>query len=191
MVTDSSNAPGSGPDTGKPPGRLRMDLQVWARDIVLSLFIAAGVIVFLWQPVKVEGTSMLPQLEDEQRIFVNKLVYRIDSIERGDVVVFRFPEDPSRSYIKRVVALPGETVGVRAGTVYVDGSPLTEAYVPQRYRDRSTHPETTVPDGAYYVLGDHRSTSNDSRMWGTVDEGFITGKAVFAYWPPDKFGVVH
>jgi signal peptidase I len=168
-----------------------MDLQVWIRDILLSLFIAAAVIVFLCQPVKVEGTSMLPQLADEQRIFVNKLVYRIDRIERGDVIVFRFPEDLRRSYIKRVVGLPGETVEVRKGAVHIDGKTLTEPYVPQRYRDRASHPPFTVPEGAYYVLGDHRNTSNDSRTWGTVDKSFITGKAVFAYWPPERFGVVH
>ncbi len=167
-----------------------MDLQVWIRDIFLSFFIAAVVIVFLCQPVKVEGTSMLPQLAHEQRIFVNKLAYRIDSIERGDVIVFKFPEDLRRSYIKRVVALPGETVEVRKGTVHIDGKALAEPYVPRRYRDRSSHPPVTVAEGAYYVLGDHRNTSNDSRTWGTVDKSFVTGKAVFAYWPPERFGVV-
>ena len=191
METDSSIAPASDRDVSKSHSKFRMDLQVWARDIVLSLFIAAAVIVFLCQPVKVEGTSMLPQLEDEQRIFVNKLVYRIDSIERGDVVVFRFPEDPSRSYIKRVVGLPGETVEVREGAVHIDGRALLEPYVPHRYRDHASYSPVIVPDGAYYLLGDHRITSNDSRTWGTVDKGLIKGKAVFAYWPPERFGVVH
>ena len=190
METDSSIAPASDRELSKSRSKFRMDLQVWARDIVLSLFIAAAVIVFLCQPVKVEGTSMLPQLEDEQRIFVNKLVYRIDSIERRDVVVFRFPEDPSRSYIKRVIGLPGETVEVRKGTVHIDGQALLEPYVPHRYRDRASHPPVTVPEGGYYLLGDHRITSNDSRTWGTVDKGLIKGKAVFAYWPPERFGVV-
>ena len=97
----------------------------------------------------------------------------------------------SRSYIKRVVGLPGETVEVRNGTVYIDGTEIAEPYVPDRYRDRASHPPLTVPDKAYYVLGDHRNTSNDSRTWGTVDKNFIKGKAVFAYWPPERFGVVH
>lgn len=191
METDSNIAPVSGPGVPRSRRGLRMDLRVWARDIVLSLFIAAAVIVFLCQPVKVEGTSMLPQLADEQRIFVNKLVYRIDGIERGDVIVFRFPEDLRRSYIKRVVGLPGETIEVRKGTVHIDGRALSEPYVPHRYRDRASYPPVTVPEGAYYVLGDHRNTSNDSRTWGTVDKSFIKGKAVFAYWPPERFGVVH
>ena len=167
-----------------------MDLGVWIRDILLSLSIAAVVIVFLCQPVKVEGTSMLPQLADEQRIFVSKIAYRFDSIERGDVIVFRFPDDPSRSYIKRVVGLPGETVEIRRGEVLINGGTFPEPYVPRRYRDPSSHPPFVVGQGTYYVLGDHRNTSNDSRTWGTVAEAFITGKAVFAYWPPDRFGVV-
>lgn len=167
-----------------------MDLGVWIRDILLSLSIAAVVIVFLCQPVKVEGTSMLPQLADEQRIFVSKIAYRFDSIERGDVIVFRFPEDPRRSYIKRVVGLPGETIEIRAGEVMIDGQPYPEPYVPERYRDRSSQPALEVGNGSYFVLGDHRNTSNDSRTWGTVESRFITGKAVFAYWPPERFGVV-
>ena len=168
----------------------RLDLRVWVRDVLLSLSIAAVVIVFVCQPVKVEGTSMLPQLADEQRIFVSKVAYRFDRIERGDVIVFRFPEDPARSYIKRVIGLPGETVEVRDGEVRIDGRAYPEPYVPPRYRDRGSHPPVVVEPGAYFVLGDHRSTSNDSRTWGTVARAFVTGKAVFAYWPPERFGAV-
>ncbi len=171
-------------------GTARMDWRAWLRDCVLSLCIAGFVIVFICQPVKVEGTSMLPQLADDQRIFVSKVAYRFDLVERGDVIVFRFPGDPSRSYIKRVIGLPGETVEIRYGEVLVDGRVQPEPYVPPRYRDRSNHPPVAVGEGAYYVLGDHRSTSNDSRTWGTVDGSFVTGKAVFAYWPPERFGVV-
>ena len=179
------------PAARAPRPMFRMDLKAWIRDILLSLALATVVIVFLCQPVKVEGTSMLPELADKQRVFVNKLLYRIDSIARGDVIVFRLPEDSSRSYIKRVVGLPGETVEIRQGSVYIDGQPLPEPYVPAPYRGRSTEPPVTVPGGQYYVLGDHRNTSNDSRTWGTVDETAITGKAVFAYWPPERIGVVH
>ncbi len=168
----------------------RLVLKVWLRDILLSLTIAAVVVVFLVQPVKVEGTSMMPELVDKQRVFVNKFLYRIDSIERGDVIVFRLSEQPSRSYIKRVVGLPGETVEVRSGSVVIDGEELAEPYVPARYRDRTTTAPMNVPPGEYFVLGDHRSTSNDSRAWGAVPETLVTGKAVFAYWPPERIGVV-
>ncbi len=166
------------------------DVQVWVRDVFISVAIAAIVIVFLYQPVKVEGTSMMPWLEDQQRIFVNKFVYAVDDIERGDVIVFRFPLDPSKSYIKRVLGLPGDHVEVRAGVVRVNGQALPEPYVPREYQDRSSHPALDVPAGRFYVLGDHRNTSNDSRTWGTVPREFITGKAVFAYWPLDRFGAL-
>ncbi len=167
-----------------------IDVRVWARDIALSFLIAALVIVFLCQPVKVEGTSMLPELADEQRIFVSKISYRFESIARGDVIVFRFPADPSRSYIKRVVGLPGDTIEIREGKVIVNGHAFPEPYVPPHYRDHSNRSPMVVSDDSYYVLGDHRNTSNDSRSWGTVAEGFIMGKAVFAYWPLERIGVV-
>ena len=167
-----------------------MDTRAWIRDLLLSLAIAAVVVVFLCQPVKVEGTSMLPQLADEQRIFVSKIAYRLDSVKRGDVIVFKFPEDPSRSYIKRVVGLPGETIEIRKGTVYVNGEEHPEPYVPLRYRDFTSHPPVTVEAESYFVLGDHRNTSNDSRTWGTVSESHLTGRAVFAYWPLERLGAV-
>ncbi len=190
METDSNSAQGSDRDPAESPRALGMDLRAWMRDVLLSVAIATVVIVFLYQPVKVEGTSMLPQLADEQRIFVNKFVYRLDSIQRGDVIVFRLPQDPKRSYIKRVVGLPGEMIEIRRGAVLVDGKAVSEPYVPARYRDPASHPSVTVPESEYFVLGDHRNTSKDSRAWGTVAESSITGKAVFAYWPPERFGAV-
>lgn len=190
METIPSTALDPVADPEEPKRWRNIDLKAWVRDLVLSLSIAALIVVFLCQPVRVEGTSMLPQLVDKQRIFVNKFVYRIDSVARRDVIVFRFPADPSRSYIKRVVGLPGDTVEIQRGAVFVNGKAITEPYVPEAYRDRASHSSVTVPESAYYVLGDHRNTSNDSRTWGTVDEAFITGKAVFAYWPPERFGIV-
>ena len=166
------------------------DVQVWARDIIVSVAIAAVVIVFLYQPVKVEGTSMMPWLVDQERIFVNKFVYRFDEIRRGDVIVFRFPLDPSKSYIKRVAGLPGDTVEIEQGRLLINGQPFEEPYLLPEYGDRSTYPRVTVPPNHYYVLGDHRNTSNDSRTWGTVDRRFIIGRAVFSYWPLERFGLL-
>ena len=168
-----------------------LDVRVWARDIVLSVAIAAVVLIFLYQPVKVEGTSMMPRLEDQERIFVNKFFYRFGEIERGDIVVFRFPLDPSKSYVKRIVGLPGDEIEVREGVLHVNGQSVAEPYVEPYYRDRTTHPPQSVPPDHYFVLGDHRNTSNDSRTWGTVARRYIVGKAVFAYWPLSRFGVVH
>jgi len=166
---------------------------VWIRDLAFSVLIAVVLIVFIYQPVKVEGTSMMPALSDQERIFINKFTYRfgIGEIERGDMVVFWFPLDPSKSYIKRVIALPGDTVAIDRGAVIVNGRPLTEDYVPQEYRDYQSMPPERIEPDHYFVLGDHRSSSNDSRAWGTVPRKNIYGKAVFVYWPPDKMGRVH
>jgi signal peptidase I len=162
----------------------------WIRDLAFSVLLAVILIVFIYQPVKVEGTSMMPALTDQERIFINKFTYRFGSgnIERGDLVVFWFPLDRSKSYIKRVIALPGDTVRIENGTVYVNGTQLDEPYVPNEYRDRQSLDLRTVPPDSYFVLGDHRSSSNDSRAWGTVERKYIYGKAVFVYWPLDKMG---
>ena len=162
----------------------------WVRDLAFSVLIAVILIVFIYQPVKVEGTSMMPTLTDQERIFINKFTYHfgLGSIERGDMVVFWYPGDPSKSYIKRVIGIPGDTVYIDAGQVYVNGRPLTESYVPEDYRDRVSWEEHRVPPGEYFVLGDHRSSSSDSRTWGFVKRDAIYGKAVFVYWPLKNIG---
>src|SRR5215472_3914798 len=167
----------------------------WARDLAFSVLIAIILIVFIYQPVKVEGTSMMPTLTDQERIFINKFTYRfgLGGIERGDTVVFWYPQDPSKSYIKRVIGTPGDRVRVDSGQVYVNGLALAESYVPSENRDYSSWrdgEEQVVPDGKYFVLGDHRNQSSDSRMWGYVPRENIYGKAVFVYWPLDKMGRV-
>jgi len=177
------------PQPAKPRASL-FDLRAWARDLVVSLFIAAIFIVFLYQPVKVEGTSMMPQLFDQERIFINKFVYRFEPIERGDVVVFWYPLDHTKSFIKRVVGLPGETVEIREGRLYVNGALLAEQFVPREYLDSSTFGPQQVPQDQFFVMGDHRSSSNDSRVFGPVPRDAIYGKAVFAYWPFDHFGSI-
>jgi signal peptidase I len=163
-------------------------IAVWARDLLVSLAISAFIIIFLYQPVKVEGTSMMPGLEDQERIFVNKFVYRWAPIARGDIVVFRYPRDTSKSYIKRVIGVAGDRVRIETGQVYVNGEVLDEDYVPSEYADSRSYPEVTVPSQSYFVLGDHRTMSNDSRDFGPVSASFIYGKAVFGYWPMEKLG---
>ena len=164
----------------------------WVRDLAFSVLLAVILIVFIYQPVKVEGTSMMPALTDQERIFINKFTYRFGSgnIDRGDMVVFWFPLDRSKSYIKRVIGLPGDVVQIENGMVYVNGQRLPESYVPDEYRDHQSLSTLTVPPDNYFVLGDHRSSSNDSRAWGTVDRKYIYGKAVFVYWPLEKMGRV-
>ncbi len=171
------------------PARLA-GFGVWVRDLTISLAISAFIIIFLYQPVKVEGTSMMPSLEDQERIFVNKFVYRLEPIERGDIVVFKYPRDPSKSYIKRVIGMAGDHIRIDGGQVYVNEEALDEDYVPPAYTDSRSMKEIVVPEHCYFVLGDHRSMSNDSRDFGAVDQSFIYGKAVFGYWPMDKLGRV-
>ncbi len=170
----------------------------WLRELTLVVVLATVVILFLYQPVKVEGTSMTPGLRDQERIFINKfifnpLVYRLGlaEISRGDTVVFWYPGDLSKSYIKRVIGLPGDTVEIVKGTVLVNGQTLSEPYVPEEARDQVSMARTPIEADKYFVLGDNRKSSNDSRTWGLVPRNDIYGKAVFGYWPLDRLGVLH
>lgn len=172
------------PEPARRPG-------LWFRDVIFSLAVSIFFITFLYQPVKVEGTSMLPRLENQDRLFINKFVYRFEKIERGDVVVFYYPRDPEKSYIKRVIALPGDTLRIDAGRVYVNGKQLQEPYVPLDYRDFRSVAEMTIPKSEYFVMGDHRSISSDSRDFGAVPRNLIYGKAEFVYWPTADMGFVH
>ena len=166
-------------------------IGLWVRDLLVSVAASVLIITFLYQPVRVEGTSMLPRLEDHDRIFINKFVYRITAIERGDIVVFHYPRDPEKSYIKRVIALPGDRLRVDRGLVWLNGNPLPERYVPEEYKDSRSMTEIVIPGGSYFMMGDHRSISSDSREFGPVDRDLIYGKAVFVYWPARDAGVVH
>ena len=165
------------------------------RDIflIIVIFILFG--VFAVQPVVVEGTSMLPQLNDGERLLVNKLVYyKIQSVswghlERGDIVVFWFPNDPDKSYVKRIIGLPDETVEVRNGKVIIDGQELKEDYLDVQHNQTFPNfPARKVDKHHYFVMGDNRDNSSDSRYWGLVPEKYIYGKAFFRYWKPSKMG---
>jgi signal peptidase I len=166
------------------------DIKSWFRDILVAFFIAIFIVIFVVQPVKVEGTSMQPRLVDQERIFVNRFIYQFEDISRGDVIVFRYPRDHRKSFIKRVLAVPGDEVEIRNGTVYLNGAIMYEPYLNPEFLDNRSFPIMVVPPGQYFVLGDHRSSSNDSRNWGFVSQELIYGKAFFSYWPVAHFGVV-
>ena len=172
------------------PSTSRSVARSWLRDMVVSVAVSAFIIVFLYQPVRVEGTSMLPMLEDQDRLFINKMAYRVGDVQRGDVVVFLYPHDHQKSYIKRVIALPGDDLRIDHGRVYVNGTQITEKYVPLRYEDDRSESETVIPQHEYFVMGDHRSISSDSRDFGPVERSLIYGKAAFVYWPMEQVGVV-
>ncbi len=195
MMETSNPGPqfSSEPDSERESSRervphLRRELRGWTRDLAVALGLALVIIIFLYQPVKVEGTSMNPLLSDQERIFINKFIYHFEPIDRGDVVVFWYPLDRSKSFIKRIVGLPGEAVEIRAGRVYVNNKELADQFVPPSYIDGSTYGPVQIGQDEYFVMGDHRDSSNDSRVFGPVPRQYIYGKAVFAYWPVDHFG---
>jgi signal peptidase I len=168
------------------------------RDIIFAAVMAVLIVVFVAQPVKVEGTSMQPRLENDERIFVNKFKYTFDEIERGEIVVFWYPEDPTKSFIKRVIGLPGELIDMDAlGRITINGHFIEEPYLaPERNQgarakwNQVRNDFKYVKPHYYFVMGDNRDASNDSRSWGLVPEKYIYGKAMFRYWPPPRIGTL-
>jgi signal peptidase I len=187
---DPTNIESADPKDAKPSPP-PFTVSTWARDLLFAVAISFLIITFLYQPVRVEGTSMMPGLQDQERLFINKFEYHFEPIHRDDVVVFHFPLDPAKSYIKRVIAIPGDTLRIDDGQVYVNGKALKESYVPMRFRDDRSYPETVLSRREYFVMGDHRLISSDSRDFGPVNRNLIYGKATFVYWPTDDMGVVH
>jgi signal peptidase I len=192
IENEGVDSPATPPETPPPLPRKtwRSRSRDWSLDFLVAMVISAFIIIFLYQPVHVEGTSMLPRLQDKDLLFINKFAYRFEAIHRGDVVVFLYPHDHTKSYIKRVIALPGDDLRIDHGRVWVNGRQIAEPYVPARFRDDRSQPEMTIPPGEYFVMGDHRSISSDSRDFGTVARDLIYGKAAFVYWPVDQVGVV-
>jgi signal peptidase I len=188
---DASPRGGERPDEASREGNPSWvrELLGWSKDIVLAVLGAILIVIFIVQPVKVEGTSMEPRLQPQDRLFVNKFMYYFSDIRRGDIVVFWYPKDRSQSFIKRVVGLPGDRVEIRSGTVWVNGQRLSEPYLPEWVGVKS-HPPEVIPPQHYFVMGDHRNSSSDSRDWGTVPRQNIFGEAVFLYWPFPRMGLV-
>ena len=160
------------------------------REVVETILLT--VIIFLVLNLttgrfQVRGSSMEPTLHDGQYLVIGKVMYWIHPPERGDVIVFRPPQNPAEDYIKRIVGLPGEQVEIRDGAVWVDGTPLEEPYVTSLGPYSSTW---TLGDGEYFVLGDNRTNSSDSHTWGTLPEENVVGKAWLCYWPPEEWSMV-
>lgn len=148
--------------------------------IALLLFTSTACLLFGVQPVKVEGTTMAPTLNDGDRIIIDR---KFEKLQRGDIVVFLYPKDPVRSYIKRIVGLPTETVEIREGKVFVNGQPLLEPYLdPKLDQDHRSSAELRLDADSYYVVGDNRDNSADSRIWGPLPRKFIYGKYTRKYY---------
>ena len=187
------------PEEQSSSAGLWAEVKSITRDIIFAGVMAILIVVFVVQPVKVEGTSMQPRLENDERIFVNKFEYNFYSIKRGDIIVFWFPEDPTKSFIKRVIGLPEDIVDMDSmGQIMINGQPMPETYLaPERNQAaRSRWNQSQFTSGQkvrvkahyYFVMGDNRDQSNDSRSWGLVPEKYIYGKAMFRYWPLPRIG---
>lgn len=169
-------------------------------DILEAVVTAGAIFLFVYllilQPHKIKGSSMLPSFEDGELLLTDKVSYRIGEPKRGDVVVFRAPPSKEDDFIKRIIGLPGETISVEAGKVYVDGTSLKESYIPPSVATLSGSflsegKQIAVGTGEFFVLGDNRGHSSDSRSWGFIKKEDIVGKAWLVYWPVNKLGIVH
>jgi signal peptidase I len=195
-------------DTSIEVQRLKKDSRrgLWTeifllfRDILLVLTIMILFGVFVAQPVVVDGESMLPNLHNGERLLVNKLIYYKfpglepygwTHLERGDIVVFWWPDDPEKSFVKRLIAFPGETVEMRNGVVVINGKELSEPYLdPTNNENHENRGPITVAKHHYFVMGDNRDNSSDSRIWGQVPEKYVYGKVFFRYWMPSNVGFI-
>jgi signal peptidase I len=163
-----------------------------AREIVETIaltLIIFLVIRFAIQSYRVEGVSMQPGLQSDQYVLVNKMAYLFHAPERGDVIVFHFPLDTSKDFIKRVIGLPGDTISYTSTTVQVNGVVLNEPYISEKANPLGKNP-FVVPPNEYFVMGDNRPASDDSRDWGYVPKDYIVGKAVMVYWPLNKWQLI-
>lgn len=159
------------------------ELFAWAKTLTSAAVYATLIVTFGFQVARVEGQSMAPTLEDQDRLIVNKLAYLLDSPKVGDVVMLIYPKDPGKSFVKRIVAEPLDTVRIVEGKVYVNDEVMPDDFIPEEYRDSQDHPTEVVPEGYYYVMGDHRNNSSDSRHWGFVPKKYILGRVQLRWWP--------
>ena len=163
--------------------QVRDEIVAWVKTFVSAGVYAILIVTFGFQIARVEGQSMAPTLEDQDRLVVNKLAYRIGEPRRGDIVMLYYPLNPDKSFVKRVIAEEGDTVRIVDGRVYVNDIPLKDDYVPPEFRSHEDYGPQVIPEGFYFVMGDHRNNSSDSRHWGTVPKKYIIGKVQIRWWP--------
>ena len=163
--------------------QLKEELVAWVKTLLSAAVYAVLIVTFGFQVARVEGQSMAPTLEDQDRLIVNKLVYRIGEPRRGDIVMLYYPLNPDKSFVKRVIAEEGDTVRIVDGRVYVNDVPVHDDYVPPQYRSHDEWGPQVIPEGYYFVMGDHRNNSSDSRTWGFVPKKYIIGKVQLRWWP--------
>jgi len=162
---------------------LRAELVAWFKTLFSAAVYATLIVTFGFQVARVEGESMAPTLENQDRLIVNKLAYRLGPPRRGDIVMLYYPRDPDKSFVKRVIAEEGDTVKIEDGRVFVNDVPMQDDYVLAEYRSHEDQPAQVIPSGYYFVMGDHRNNSSDSRTWGEVPKRYIVGRVQLRWWP--------
>jgi signal peptidase I len=165
---------------------VREELFAWVRTLASAAVYATLIVTFGFQVARVEGLSMAPTLQDQDRLIVNKAIYRLSAPRRGDIVMLLYPTDPDKSFVKRVIAEEGDTLRIADGRVYVNDVPLDDEYVPAEYRSHDDWGPQVIAPGYYFVMGDHRNNSSDSRHWGLVPKKYIIGKVLVRWWPMPK-----
>ncbi len=183
--------------------KLKKEAKEWGRSLFYGLLFVFFFTNYFFKAYKVEGTSMQPLLQDGERIFVNRYIYMTDPLpllkwklpltrepDHGDVVVFWFPREPTKYFIKRVIGVPGDSLRIRNGIIYINKVKVNDDFIPRAFKSYNDKEITVVPQGYYFCVGDHRNKSYDSRQWGYVPRKYIIGKAVLRYWPPNEFGLI-
>ena len=174
---------------GPGPGAVRMshvreELVAWLKTLLSAAVYATLIVTFGFQVARVEGQSMAPTLADQDRLIVNKFAYRfLNDPRRGDIVMLYYPLDPNKSFVKRVIAEEGDVVRIVDGKVYVNDTPMHDDFVPPEFRSHDDYGPSVVNEGYYFVMGDHRNNSSDSRHWGMVPKKYIIGKVQVRWWP--------
>ncbi len=163
--------------------RIGEEFVAWVKTLASAAVYATLIVTFGFQVARVEGQSMAPTLIDQDRLIVNKLIYRLTEPHRSEIVMLYYPIDPDKSFVKRVIAEEGDAVEIDRGQVFVNNVSLPDEYVPQDYRSYEDYGPTIVPKGYYFVMGDHRNNSSDSRHWGMVPKKYIIGRVQLRWWP--------
>lgn len=170
--------------------QVKSEIREYAESFVIAVALALFIIFFIAQSFLVQGDSMEPSLHDGERLLVDKVTYRFRPPERGEIIVFAYPKDPRRKFIKRVIGVPGDVVEIRNRTLVINGTPIEETYI--RGPMYQPYGPVTVPEGTVWVLGDNRNNSEDSRFpdVGAVPLNHVVGRALLVYWPPREAGVI-
>ncbi|HKE85565.1 MAG TPA: signal peptidase I [Vicinamibacterales bacterium] len=159
------------------------ELIAWFKTLASAAVYATLIVTFGFQVARVEGQSMAPTLADQDRLIVNKFAYRMGAPRRGDIVMLYYPLNPDKSFVKRVIAEEGDEVRIVDGRVYVNDVPMNDDFVPPEYKSHDDFGPTRIQDGYYFVMGDHRNNSSDSRHWGMVPKKYIIGRVQLRWWP--------